>query len=200
MRVDLAPPLARYEETLDTLRRIVYRTRDTLVGMTRLEWEERVNDVDRRARKAYEARDSTTWRRAFNEVQALLETAWQEEFASMKLDDPAYVRQRVSRAASWASRVDDELDSVTLTTEGELRKLQEAELARVRAWFQDSVRAPLADIERAGGEGDADAARKRADAVSDELERIEAALERIPQRGMVTDRGGAGRGGRGGDA
>ena len=196
---DLSPPLARYEETLDTLRRIVYRTRDTLVGMTRLEWEERVDDVDRRARRAYEARESTTWRRAFNEVQALLETAWQEEFASMKLDDPAYVRQRVSRAVSWANRVDGELESVTLTSEGELRKLQDAELARVRAWFKDSVRAPLVDLERAGAEGggEGDAARKRADAISDELERIEAALERIPQLGMVTDRGGSG-GGTGG--
>ncbi len=194
---EMVPPLARYEEALDSLRRIVYRTKETLVGMTRHEWEERVDEVDARARKAYEAHDGTIWRRAFNEVQALLETAWQEEFAAMKLDDPAYVRQRVSRAVSWANRVDREIDEVALTAEGDLRKLQEAELQRIRAWFKASVRGPLDELERANGDGsaDADAARKGADSLGGELERIEAALERVPQIGMVTDRGSSAGGG-----
>lgn len=183
---ELTPPLARFEEALDSLRRIIYRAKDTLVGMTRREWEERVDDVDTRARKAYDAHDGTSWRRAFNEVQALLETAWQEEFSAMKLDDPSYVRARVSRVQSWAGRVQREIDDTALTTAGDLRKLQEAELDRIRAWFRDEVAGHLGDLE----EGDPDTSRRKADKLAGELERIEAALERVPQIGMVTDRGG----------
>jgi len=184
---DLVPPLARFEEALDRLRRIIYRTRETLVGMTRREWEERVDEVDARARKAYDAHDGTGWRRAFNEVQALLETAWQEEFSAMKLDDPAYVRTRVQQAVSWASRLHLEIDDVALTTSGEHRKLQEAELERIRAWYRTEVAVPLAALEKA--DGDPDTTRRKADQITGELERIEAALERVPQIGMVTDRG-----------
>ncbi len=183
---EMVPPLARYEEALDSLRRIVYRTKDTLVGMTRREWEDRVDDVDARARKAYDAHDGTAWRRAFNEVQALLETAWQEEFSAMKLDDPAYVRMRVARVVSWANRLDREIGDFAPTTSGDLRKLQDTELARIRAWFKDEVAAPLGELEK--NEGDPDTTRRKADALSGELERIEAALERVPQIGLVTDR------------
>ena len=185
---EMVPPLARYEEALDSLRRIVYRTKDTLVGMTRREWEERVDDVDARARKAYDAHDGTTWRRAFNEVQALLETAWQEEFSAMKLDDPTYVRMRVARVVSWANRLDGEIGDSAPTTSGDLRKLQDAELSRIRTWFKDEVASKLPELEKV--DGDPDATRRKADALSGELERIEAALERVPQIGMVTDRGG----------
>ncbi len=185
---ELVPPLARFEEALDSLRRIIYRAKDTLVGMTRREWEERVDEVDARARKAYDAHDGTGWRRAFNEVQALLETAWQEEFSAMKLDDPAYVRTRVSRVVAWASRLHREIDDVSLTTAGDLRKLQETELDRIRKWYRDEVALPLVDLEKA--EGEPDASRRKADQLAGELERIEAALERVPQIGMVTDRGG----------
>ena len=187
---ELVPPLPRYEEALDSLRRIVYRTKGMLVGMTRAEWEERVDEVDARARKAYEAHDGTTWRRCFNEVQALLETAWQEEFSAMRLDDPTYVQKRVSRVVNWAHRVEHELADQALTSEGDLRKLQEAEISRIRSWYEADVRRALTELEKS--EGDPDAVRKKADAVGGELERIEAALERVPQIGMVTDRGGAG--------
>lgn len=185
---EMTPPLARYEEALDGLRRLIYRTKDTLVGMTRAEWEARVDEVDARARRAYDARDATTWRRAFNEVQALLETAWQEEFSAMKLDDPGYVRSRVARVAAWAERVRADIDECSLTSAGDLRKLQDAELSRIRTWYQDEVGKKLSELE--AYEADPDGARRKADALGAELERIEAALERVPQIGMVTDRGG----------
>jgi molecular chaperone DnaK len=149
-----------------------------------------VDEVDGRARKAYDAHDGTAWRRCFNEVQALLETAWQEEFSAMRLDDPTYVQKRVARVVNWAHRVEHELADQSLTSEGDLRKLQEAEMSRIRAWYEADVKRALADLEKS--EGDPDAVRKKADAVGSELERIEAALERVPQIGMVTDRGGAG--------
>ncbi len=187
---EMVPPLARFEEAMDSLRRIVYRAKDVLVGMTRTEWEARIDDLEARAMKAYETHDGSAWRRAFNEVQALLETAYQEEFSALRLDDPAYVRQRVARVVSWSNRVERELEAYEATATDDLRKMQEAELERIRGWFRDGVKKPLGEVEK--DDADPEAARRTSDKVQAELERIEAALERVPQIGLVTDSGGGG--------
>jgi molecular chaperone DnaK len=95
---------------------------------------------------------------------------------------------RVARVVSWANRLDGEIGDAAPTTSGDLKKLQDAELSRIRTWFKDEVASKLPELEKV--DGDPDAARRKADALSGELERIEAALERVPQIGMVTDRGG----------
>jgi molecular chaperone DnaK len=94
----------------------------------------------------------------------------------------------VARVTAWAERVRADIDECALTSAGDLRKLQDAELSRIRTWFQDEVGKKLPELE--AYESDPDGARRKADALGAELERIEAALERVPQIGMVTDRGG----------
>jgi molecular chaperone DnaK len=187
----LVPPMQRFEDVLDSLRRTVYRASGQLVGMTREEWEKRIDALDARARRAYEESDGPTWRRCFNEAQALLETATQEEFAAMRLDDPAYVSRRLAAVLSWANRVErDALDYVPAAAD-EVRAMQMKERERILAWFKADVSTPLNELQ-ADRQPDPNEARRRIEAVAAELERIEAAVQRIGSIGLVTDRGGGG--------
>jgi len=185
----MVPPWARFEDTLDALRRVVYRAKSgSVAGMTRADWDARLTNIEDRARKAYDAGDAPAWRRVVNEVQALLETAHQEEFAAMRLDDPAYLSRRVANVSAWASRTAEAIADYVPSAADEVRALQIAEQERLATWLRDKVKAPLAaiDVERA----DAAEVRRRLDTIASELERIEAAIERIPSIGLVTDRGG----------
>ena len=205
---DLAPPMHRFEETLDALRRIVYRAQATLVGMDRGGWEKTISDIEERARAAHDANDGPAWRRAFNEVQALLETAHQEEFATMRLEDPAYVSRRIANVIAWANRVETSLADIVPPASEEVRAMQAKERDRLSAWLREKVSEPLSKMEKVheGGETPSDGApvafhktdagtkaaaatRQQLSSISAELERIEAAVERIPSLGLVTDRG-----------
>jgi len=185
----MVPPWARFEDTLDALRRVVYRAKGgNVAGMTRADWDARLVSIEERARKAYDGSDAPSWRRVVNEVQALLETAHQEEFAAMRLDDPAYLSRRIANVGAWASRVAEALDDHVPSAADEVRALQVAERDRLASWLRERVKAPLAaiDVER----DDAAEVRRKVDTIASELERIEAAIDRIPSIGLVTDRGG----------
>ncbi|MCZ7677906.1 MAG: hypothetical protein M5U28_03640 [Sandaracinaceae bacterium] len=67
----------------------VYRASGALLGMDAAAWEERIGDLTQRGLRAFEESDAGGWRRVYNEAQALLETAGEQEFSKLKLDDPA---------------------------------------------------------------------------------------------------------------
>jgi len=185
---ELTPPLHHFEEVLDALRRVVYRATTALVGMNRDAWEARVTRIDEEARAAYDAADGATWRRLYNEVQALLETAYQEELSTSNHDDPAYIARRYANVCSYASRLSSEIADFVPSAAQEIRTAQLAERTRLMTWLEEHCTRPLAALE-ASKDADAREARRTIDQVAAELERIQSALERIPAIGLVTDRG-----------
>ena len=177
----------RFEQVLNSLRRIVYRATGPLVGMDRAAWEARIARIGEEAIKAYDAADGPSWRRVFNETQALVETAYQEELSSVRYDDPSYVAGRFAAVFAWVSRLETDLADFQPQAAEEVRAVQLAEKERLATWLREKCSARLAG---ASAEGiDVAEARRTIEQVAAELERIEAAFERIPQIGLVTDRG-----------
>jgi molecular chaperone DnaK len=184
----LVPPMQRMEDAFDVLRRVVYRSSGLLMGMERADWEKRIDALYDKAMAAHEAADGPTWRRCFNEVQALAETAYQEEFSNLRLDDPAYIKRRTLNLGWRAQQVEQSLAEMVPSTTDEIRAMQMAEQKRIQRWLEDGVAKPLKTL---GGEEakDPSVARRSIEQIDAEIERIEAAVERLPSIGLVTDRG-----------
>ena len=186
----LVPPMAMMEAEVDSLRRIVYRAPGVLLGMDRSAWETRIDGLHDRAMAAHSAGDGPTWRRVFNEVQALSETAYQEEFSQMRLDDPAYITRRTLGLAYRAQRAEAALHDVVPSTTDEIRVMQMAEKTRIEKWLAETVKKPVDALKNVKpGEKSASDIRRDIDSIDSEIERIEAAVERLPSIGLVTDRG-----------
>jgi molecular chaperone DnaK len=185
----MVPPMQRMEDAFDTLRRVVYRSSGTVMGMDRASWESRIDTLYDKAMAAHEAGDGPTWRRVFNEVQALFETAYQEEFSNMKLDDPAYIKRRTLNLTWRAQRVEQTLAEMVPSTTDEVRAMQMAEQIRLNKWLADSVSKPLKMLTGEEGKQEPAAARRSIEQIDAEIERLEAAVERLPSIGLVTDRG-----------
>ena len=186
----LVPPMQRMEDAFDALRRAVYRSNERLMGMDREEWEKRIDTLYDKAMAAHEAADGPTWRRVFNEVQALFETAYQEEFSKLRLDDPAYIRRRTSSLTWRLQRVEQTIADMVPSTTDEIRVMQQQEQKRIAKWLEENVGKPLKVLVADDGKQDASAARRQLEQIDSEVERIEAAVERLPAIGLVTDRGG----------
>jgi molecular chaperone DnaK len=184
----LAPPLSHFEGTLNALRRVVYRT-SSLLGLSRDEWEEKIRALDDDGRRAWGARDATAWRSSFNELQALHETATQEEFAQLRLDDPAYVARLLRGTIRHANDLERALADFVPSAASDVRALQLAERDRLLASLRERVARPIEDA-RSLETSDPGEARRKLDAASAEIDRIEAALARVPSLGLVTERGG----------
>jgi len=184
---ELTPPMHRFEHLLNSLRRIVYRATGLLVGMDRAAWEARLARILAEAERAYETADGPAWRRLFNETQALVETAHQEELSAVRHDDPSYIARRYATMFAWASRLELELEDFQPSAAEEVRGVQLAEKERLAGWLRDKCTGPLAAA--SSGERDVAETRRTLEQVASELERIQAALERIPSIGLVTDRG-----------
>jgi molecular chaperone DnaK len=186
----LVPPMQRMEDAFNVLRRVVYRSSTSLMGMERAEWDKRIDSLYDKAMAAHEAGDGPTWRRCFNEVQALSETAYQEEFSNLRLDDPAYLKRRTLNLTWRVQRVEQSLAEMVPSTTDEIRIMQTAEQKRIGKWLAENVATKLTTL--SGDETkDASAARRTLEEIDSEIERIEAAVERLPSIGLVTDRGGA---------
>jgi molecular chaperone DnaK len=188
----LVPPMQRMEDAFDTLRRVVYRASGNLMGMDRAEWEKRIDALHDKAMAAHEAGDGPTWRRVFNEVQALCETAYQEEFSQMRLDDPAYIARRILTLSWRAQRAEQALADLVPSTTEEIRAMQIAEQKRISKWLDENATRPLKNLKAEEGKKDASDVRREIEKIDAELDRIEAAVERIPSIGLVTDRGASG--------
>jgi molecular chaperone DnaK len=184
----LVPPMARMEDAFDTLRRVVYRSSGTLMGMDRADWDKRIDSLYDRAMDAHAGGDGPTWRRVYNEVQALSETAYQEEFSRMRLDDPAYLTRRTLTLTWRAQRVEQALADLVPSTSDELAAMQATERARIEKWLAEGVKKPLAGVKESEGKKEVSELRRSLENVDAEIERIEAAVERLPSIGLVTDR------------
>ncbi len=183
----LSPPMHRFEGVLDALRRTVYRASGALLGMDHAAWEERIGELTQRGVAAWEESDAGAWRRVYNEAQALLETAGEQEFSKLKLDDPAYITQRLIGAMAYAKRVEHGLSDFVPSAAEEVRGMQIEERDRLLASLEHKVTTPLS---RLTGEGvDAQEIRRQLDRIVTELERIDVALEKLPSMGLVTERG-----------
>ena len=188
----LVPPMARMEDAFDTLRRVVYRASGTVMGMDRAAWEQRIDALYDKAMAAHGAGDGPTWRRVYNEVQALCETAYQEEFSLMRMDDPAYITRRTLSLSWRAQRVEQALAELVPSTAEEIRAMQAAEQARIEKWLAEGVKKPLAVVKDGEGKREPAELRRSLENVDAEIDRIEAAVERLPSIGLVTDRGAGG--------
>ena len=106
----------------------------------------------------------------------------------MRLDDPAYIKRRTSNLTWRAQRVEQSLAEMVPSTTDEIRVMQMAEQKRIGKWLEDGVSKPLKTI--SGDEPkDATAARRTLEQIDAEIDRLEAAVERLPSIGLVTDRG-----------
>ena len=185
---DLSPPVHRFEELLDSLRRVVFRASGPLLGLDRASWETRIAELDVRSREAFDARDSVGWRRAYNEAQALYETAIQEEFSQTKLDDPAYLSRWLQSVQGYAGRLTRAFADLVPAADEEIRALQVAERDRLIDELGRVVSTELDPIMK--DDPGAKELRQRLDRIGTELHRIEAAFARIPSLGLVAERGG----------
>jgi molecular chaperone DnaK len=191
----LTPPYAYFEASLDRLRRIVYRLEGELVGLSREQWLTRVADLERRARKAFDEADGATWRLVNNEAQALVETASIEDWSKVDPNDPSVIARRKLRGEAWLAELRARTTEMRTSADDGLRAARDAELSRISQWLMSAAETPLhaLDVE---GETSGMSKASRLNAIFDELERIELALDRVPSLGLLTDRGdGSPRGG-----
>lgn len=185
----LSPGFDRFAGLVDELRRTVYRSPEGRpLGLSLEDWEVRIKDVERRGREAWDKADAAAWRRAFNEAQALWETATQEEFAQMRLDEPSYVRARLASILRWAQRLHESLtDLVPSEAEG-VRALQLAERDRLLEQIRSEVLPPLQTL---GAEPPpTPGTRVILEQCAAQLRRVESSLERLPSIGLPTEREG----------
>ena len=178
----LSPPLHRFEHTLDAVRRIVYRAQGPLMGMSNEAWDERITDLDQRARGAWDARDAAVWRRCYNEAQALEETAVQQEFATRDLNDPAQLAGRKVNLIWALSDVRQRLHAFVLSNDAAVAERQSKERDRLLSRI-DETSGRMEAIDP----GDPKRARAELDRASAELERVHVATERLPQLGLVSE-------------
>jgi molecular chaperone DnaK len=184
----LGPSLAAFDAELHALKRLVYRTNGTLVGMDRDAWDKRLAALESRAERARVEVDAVAFRRVYNEVQALLETAQQEEFAARRLDDPAALMSRASGVERWIHRIDRLLNELELSRTPELLELQRNERNRLLGLLSECRVEPIKDL-LAQDAPNHHAIRRQLEALEFELERLDEAALRVPSLGLVSDRG-----------
>ncbi|MCA9576359.1 MAG: Hsp70 family protein [Myxococcales bacterium] len=180
----LSPPMARFEEALDGLRRIVYRSTGPMLGVDKEGWEARIGDLAERGDRAWEALDEVAWRRCYNEAQALRETIVQQEFAAEDINSPSYLARRSLTLRFVAQRLHQDLSDFVPSSEADVRTRQVAERDRL-------LRIAAQTLQRLEGldTDDAKSGRSQLDQLAGELDRAYAAAERLPQLGLVTERG-----------
>ena len=184
---DLSPPRDRFEGLLDGIRRLVFTsaTGGSLLGLSVESWEKRIDELSSRGLVAYEARDAAAWRRSHNEAQALYETAVSAAANSGDPDDPARLGRMRLNAALRIGHLVRSLEDFVPSASEEVKKLQAAELDRLRSLVRDKLKPALDAIPP---EGKPHELRRDLERIHDELTRLETALERLPSLGLVTDR------------
>ena len=155
-----------------------------LLGLDRDAWEARIRELAERGDAAWHAQDEVAWRRCYNEAQALRETAIQQEFATQDLNDPAHLGRQQITLTFVAQRLANDLEDFVPSSDPDVRGRQLGERDRLMG----SVSQMLKQLE-AVDSSQAQVARQRLDQISHELDRAYAATERLPQLGLVTERG-----------
>jgi hypothetical protein len=180
----MTPPLSRFEETLDALRRVVFVSETGLMGKPIEHWETRIAELDARGRSAWDALDDAAWRRATNEAQALYETASTQAASARRSDDPSYLALRATASRTWGDRLLRSLEDFVLSRAPEVRALQEKEIESLRSAIRAALVRMIADSENR----EPHEIRRALDQAAADLERVERAVERLPSLGLVTDR------------
>ena len=181
---DLSPPLHQFEQSLDMLRRVVYRASENLLGLSRDDWEKKIASLETRGAKAYDDNHAAGWRSVNNEAQALAESAGIEDWAKRDPYEPAYLTRRVHSTSIWTQELQERL--AKFAGEGGHK---EAERARIEAWINEALVKPVKAITPARIQQEASDVSRLLSDVSSEMERIETAIDRLPSLGLVTDRG-----------
>ncbi len=178
----LSPPLHRFERLLDELRGIVYRASGTMLGMDREQWEERIEDLSERAMDAWDGRDATTWRRTYNELQALRETASEEDFAnrSGKESEESRTVSRILSLTFALGNLRQQMDEFELSADATVRALQAQEMTRIREGLNE------VELKLKSESKDRKTLAREA---SSAFDRLAKAFERVPQLGVVSERG-----------
>ncbi len=184
---ELSPPMHRFEDVVDALRRTVYRAEGNLLGMDTPAWEARIGELMQRGLSTWEESDAGGWRRVYNEAQALLETAGEQEFSKLKIDDPSYILSRLAGALLYAKRIEHGLADFVPSSADEVRQMQIEERDRLQTALVEKVTGPLGELDAEAS--DTQAIRRQLDRILAELERIDTALEKLPALGLVTERG-----------
>lgn len=180
----LQPPMFRFEHTLNSLRRDAFASGGAMLGQTIDEWEVRINELAQRGEDAWSAGDARAWRRVYNEAQALSETASEKQWAERSSTTQTDWASRLTSRRRTSEHLRQGLSELVLSSSPEVRVLQEAEQVRLLAAL-DQVDASLSLDEDASS---ADV-RKVVEQSEGELARIRASYERIPELGIVADRG-----------
>src|SRR5262249_30535105 len=108
----------------------------------------------------------------------------------MRMDDPAWIARRTLTIAWRAQRVEQTLSELVPSTTDEIRAMQTAEQRRIEKWLAESGKKPLASVKDSEGQREGSEVPRSLENVDAEIDRIEAAVERLPSIGLVTDRGG----------
>lgn len=179
----LQPPMFRFEHTLNSLRRDAFSSGGEMLGQTIEEWEIRIHNLAERGEDAWNAGDARTWRRVYNEAQALAETASEKQWAERSAATQTDWGARLSARRRSSEILRQSLSELVLSSSREVRALQEREQSRLLAALT-AVDATL------GVDTDAASAdvRKVVEQSESELARIRASFERIPELGIVADR------------
>ena len=184
---EMTPPRHRFQDLVDSVRRIVFsQPGQGLLGISLDTWQTRIDDLASRGDAAWDAGDQNAWRRVHNEAQALYETTASAVAQSSDPNDPERIERSRMSANIRISMLSRQLDDFVLSTTEEVRKLQSAEIARLRAIVDVQCSAPLATLHTQGRKP-ADL-RRDVDRIHDELTKVETALERVPSMGLVTER------------
>lgn len=185
----LSPPWEHFSATLDAIRRIAFRG-GKLLGEDGASWERRLSEMEARGHLIQRTLDGDAWRILNHEAQALYETAATQLHATLDVNDPSYVRARFASVRRHAESVVRRISELALSSAPELAALQEAERARIARELESECLVPLGRIDLGELERAPDAApllRRRIAEVASKLERVEAALDRLPSLGLVTD-------------
>ena len=96
----------------------------------------------------------------------------------------------ISTNLTWrAQRLEQALAEMEPSTTDEIRAMQLAEQTRLHKWLTDGVSTPLKALTAGEGAQEPAVARRAIEKIDAELDRLEAAVERLPSIGLVTDRG-----------
>ena len=180
----LTPGWGRYEALVFAIKRVVFRGDEGLqLGLDSEEWRERLDAIDERAHKAFEAHDQDAWSQVFNQVQAIWESLAQDEYRYSRADPEKHARRLQGTVQEKLTRLQRQIEEFSLSANPETKALQEERLREIRADLKSKVTSPLRqiDIDRMG----ARTARQELDRMFEALEYFDRQMEKLPTIGLV---------------
>jgi molecular chaperone DnaK len=186
----LIPPLGVFERSLTEIRRVVHAVKGDLLGSTRESWEKRVEALEVRGRKVYDAGNAAGWKRINDELQALSESVRVAEWSKQDINNPDYIRRRLLGLAAGVAEVIARLRDFASVASDASGTIRAKEKARIEEWIERDVQNKLARITPRRIETEPGECNVEISTIYDELERVEMAVDRLPSIGLLTERDG----------